>query len=415
MREEITVGVSLRKEDMKLYFFASNRKRLLFTSIIYLLITLPLSAVMILDFGAFVWGALFFALMLVFCSGVLAIATFIRYHSFMNEFEHNKNFDKILSYDFNAQGYAVNTPDGHLTMHWSNIARIIDLKPCYVIVRSMGKLNLLPKRCFNGAPELNAFRELLIANVESKKLKLRNEDFNHFSPDTVEMARPLTIQAEEKHGRANDETPHLEFSFTLTKKEIIKYNLLFYYMRSLGCLLTVLGLLLLIPVVRIFGGETELPLLTQIVVTFLCAYLLPLAPALIYVMSVRNYKADTSLRNSTTYRFYSDHMTASNDRGISDKHYADFRKLSKLGPFYLLFITKRLAYIIPERAVEDKAAFDDFFRFLKQENRRLNSYAMTNTQPPADEPSLFCTNCGVARPSPAHKYCANCGKEYINK
>ncbi|NLM36223.1 MAG: hypothetical protein GX206_12355 [Clostridiales bacterium] len=87
---------------------------------------------------------------------------------------------------------------------------------------------IIPKRCFENKEEFNNFVDFLYSEIDRKKFKVKGYKFDGFSPDSGEIALPKAESAEyrAKTDITDNSTPIMEVTFTNTKEELLKANLI---------------------------------------------------------------------------------------------------------------------------------------------------------------------------------------------
>jgi hypothetical protein len=423
MPETVTLDVALTRRDLKEYFFAANKRTIIFSAIAYGLLLLAVlfyivSSVYLMYFS-FLTTALFIAVYLFF-GAMTFLSLYLRYRRLTVEFQSNTNIDKTMRYEFTALGFSVAAAHGHLSIGWRDIVRIVEYPTMFLLVQSLGKAGILPKRCFYGPAALNAFIGIVSAGVDKRKLRLKNYPFIGFDPAAPRQAPGIQSGNDTAAAWSAGKAPEIVLQAMMTKHDYLKYNFYHYYTGMSGILLTVLGLILFPLAAATFERGAAAMTLLFVVELVLGVYFVLGAPALILIQASRLYKTDASIKDTLTeYRFYGGHIEIQNEKGMSRRAFGEFRKLIRLKWAYLLYIAKNLAYVIPSRYIQDAAAFDRYFSYMQAENTRLK-YAPAAPPPvPAAPPQAppvlqarFCERCGKPRQSPEYHFCPACGNSY---
>ena len=413
MPEKISLTVALTKQDMKQCFFAVNKALVILSVVVAGLLLLVnifhlITSVAFLSFSLFTTAL--FALVFLLLAAMMFLSFYMRYKRFVGDFE-KKSHDKTMVFELDRQGFTMTEAHGRMTMGWGDIARIIEYPPMYLIIQSVGKIAVIPKRSFRGPDEQSAFIAIITAGVDARKLKLKNYPFRAYAPVPSREVHEPAGEGKAAEPRNTQEPPLIELEVVMTGRDYLKYNFYNYYTKPAGPAVTVLGLIIMAAVIWAYSsGEIYLSRFTAILLAVLGAWFALGAPLLLLVQGIRVYKSDATIRDAvTTYRFYGGHMSVDNVKGMNTWRFGEFRRLVRAKAFYLFYITRNMAYVIPRRCIPDGAAFDRNFESMKAENERLRNAPAYPAPPVMDR---FCDRCGAPRQAPGHMFCIVCGKRF---
>lgn len=88
-------------------------------------------------------------------------------------FNSNKLLQQQMRYDFGDVSFNLNSESGSANIKWENLYKVNEYKEVFALFISRLQAYIIPKRCFENKEDMERFKEILRANIFSKKLRLR--------------------------------------------------------------------------------------------------------------------------------------------------------------------------------------------------------------------------------------------------
>jgi hypothetical protein len=135
-------------------------------------------------------------------------------------FQKSKLLSNPQCFEFQDEGIKITSPIANSTIYRSDIFKIKELKPCFIIFISPLKYTLIPRRCFCAQEELILFRHLITQKMDKKKYKLKKYRLGKAAPDNEQSIpfQPPNSSTVEPEG-----SPLLKVNIHLTKKEHLNF------------------------------------------------------------------------------------------------------------------------------------------------------------------------------------------------
>ncbi|MFZ5987947.1 MAG: YcxB family protein [Bacillota bacterium] len=285
------------------------------------------------------------ALAILFFSGIFLLPGTMAYLIQRNNYKKSKLLGELQCYEFNEEAVRISSSSGSFSLIWNDIFKVQELKPGFLIYSSPVKVFIIPRRCFTSQEQLDKFRSVLSSRVDKKKLKLKRYHIGKNSPDFGEV---LYTDPVEKTCEHHEDDLLLELNFSLIRKDILSTNFKLYYTSPGGLIITGIGVLSLYGYVRclLTLGYNLFPILPLgVLFTFF-------VPFLIYINSSKQFKEDTALQKSFTYKFYNDEYIVEHPSGINRIRWSDLVKAKETKTAFLLYISTQMIHVIPKRVFE---------------------------------------------------------------
>ncbi len=194
MQENLRINVKLNLKDIRSY---SNSKVLknIFNIIFVILIGLIAMSTILMMIGEILLSQnfitkmntfLIFTLLFLFILVIQSLPVFISYMLKRSKFRKNKQLGNLYCYEFMEDGIKCGSSDGSRHVSWTEVLKIQELKPCFLICTAQNSFLIIPRRCFHSADELDIFFNLIKNKADSGKLKYKKYKTQKFSPDCVD-------------------------------------------------------------------------------------------------------------------------------------------------------------------------------------------------------------------------------------
>ena len=359
MQEDIVVNVNITRKDIKNYYFEKNR-----AAHMVMLVGFIIMLVMVLYFIFLLavymdWYMLLFLiiLMLAIITAFTLLPLVFRYRAQIKELSGNNELMRPHCYRFNAAGYTSLFISGSSTIRWIHVDKIKVMKHSVFIYLTPYKINIIPKRCFAGEAQFEAFIKIISENAAEGKLHIKNRAFSieemEDKPCPGDHLNERN-EAESIHNNSAGNNEFLEVSFTLTKSDLRSITFSQYYLRLRGMLITIVGLLLIgILIFDLIKGIATIP-----VIPLVGALITAAAPIMLYVNSDRMYHKERLFEKPYTYKFCNNCFVIILPEETAHVLWENVFKVSRSFGSYLIHTTKLQAYFIPKRIVKTMSPED---------------------------------------------------------
>lgn len=356
MQEILSINVKYTLKDLKAFSFAKARSGFRMVGFIFCIIltiffaygivlavlTIPSVVVIFMSLTSMVVPALLIW-------GFYLLPAFLTYSQLRTSFIKSRLLGLLQCYRFFDDRLEICSENGNFSLLWNDIYKVQELKPCFIIQSSPGKMSLIPRRCFESQEQLDLFIDIMKSRMENNKIKLKGYRLKNSNPDygeikyyeNIDKAAGLEIEQGE---------PILEVQFSLLKNDYLDFNFRLYYTKPTGLILTAIGILLLAATIRNFILSIGNPILS-LVLGIVFTFALPLK---LYYSSVKCYERDAALQKPYIIRFYSEYFVVEHPSGTNKIKFCDLVKVTEFKSAILLFVTTQIAHIVPKRVFEGR-------------------------------------------------------------
>jgi hypothetical protein len=201
-------------------------------------------------------ASVFFLVAITFLPGILL------YLTYMISSKENRLINILQCFDILDDRITITSKSGCFTLLWSDVHKISELKPCFIIYSSSSKAFLIPRRCFENQEQLGLFINILKDHVDIKKLKLKGYRLKKSMPDSEKPFDAELVGESEPAGQfdlvdqnwkeadSSGDNPILELQFSLTERDLLSFNFRVYYTSPTGLIFTGIGALFLFGYIR---------------------------------------------------------------------------------------------------------------------------------------------------------------------
>lgn len=341
--KDFSISKSFQNKFSKTKFFFIGFITIMFIFLIFLSISVqPIDGVTIKLIFILIAAYLFFI-------SIIFSPVIINYLSNIYNYKKSVLLQNLHCYNIVDNGIFFSSSREKYTFTWSEIRKIQELNPCFLIVDTSGKYYIIPKRCFDNAAHLNNFISIIFSKLERNKFKLTGSKFDKFSPESGNL---VVLQENQVSMPEDTSEPFSETKFMLNKKELIKVNYKIYYANPLGIIVSILGMLFLTSFMRmILQGSIYLPsLLFALSLGTLFTIFIPVS---IYINTSNRFKKSDMLKSPYIYKFYSDYFTINHPSGCGQVRWSDLVKAVEQKSSILFYVTTQTAHIIPKSVFQD--------------------------------------------------------------
>lgn len=266
-----------------------------------------------------------------------------------NNYKKSPILHHMNLYTLTDEGITLSSNSGVYNLKWSEISKVQELKPCFVITDILGKCYVIPKRCFDNEEHLNDYIRIMLSRINKSKFKLSAMKFNNFSPD---YKKSTIISQTHLSTELNEPEPFSEIKVLYNKRELLRINYTIYYTSLPGIILSVLGLLFLSSFVKmlIYGYINFISLIIALFMGFNFTFLIPIS---FFIKTSIQFKKSDMMKNSYTYKFYSDYFIVNHPSNSNRILWSELVKATEQRSSILLYQTTQLAHIIPKNAFQN--------------------------------------------------------------
>lgn len=304
-------------------------------------------------------------ILVLICSVFEFLPYLIMYLAYRNNYKKSKSIRAMQCYEVSRESLVISSEEASTTIKWHELFKIQEFKRCFLIYQSSAKILILPKRCFESQEQLEEFRNILKGCVQREKLKLKNYKLTYSSPDYCDTDFEALNSGGEKSVEVNeDQKPEIMFEVVLDKKEYIKFNFIYYYMKPIGIVLTIIGICLLVKGLIDVGQINNyglIPKMLCLLSLVFGSFLTLLMPLTIFISSNRAFDNDALIKKPVLYKIYKDHYVVEHPSSVSNSEWTKLVKVVNAKQAIFLFITTNMVHMIPKRAFEGRE--DDLLKF----------------------------------------------------
>lgn len=352
MQEALKIFIKYTNKDLRAYSFAMTYGKyggggLVLLGFPILLLAIAIITI-ILDQSRGLKETLFLMVPLLIIIGMLLLPGVLIYYVQIYSFKRSKLLGGLQCYEFHGDQIRSSSRNGTFSIAWSDIYKVRELKPCFLIYQSPAKIYVIPRRCFSDQEQLERFLSILEDNVDRKKLKIRRYRLGKSRPDSSEGFITPTAPKEDNSCGAQ----LMEIEFVITKKDYIGYFFRQYYTKPSGLVITGLGVYFIynyISKVADMGVAIIGSLITG-------AFLVFLIPVILYINILRQFDKDTVYRQPYLFRFFDDCYTLEHPSGNNRIFWRDLVKINETRQEYIFFVTTRMVHFIPKRVFAGREA-----------------------------------------------------------
>jgi hypothetical protein len=363
MDELLKINFKYTIEDIKSYFFSKmfSRLSIKLSMIIFVFIFLLIFFATVIEINnnkAFQPTFFMETLIGIIIFSCVWIIIYMFFRSALIKNFHQSNTQKhIQSYIFMNEKITITSETGNFSIMWEEVYKIQELKPCFLIFTSPVKYFIIPRRCFIDSKQLALFYEIISSKLKKKKLKLKHYKLGKVSPDLIEGSVPSAVQ---QTNIISKDKQLFELHFSLTSKDVISMNIMQYYTKPAGILITILGTVAIIYSLIIDNFKEPLKLMILI----FGISIVFISPIKLILTFYKNYNKDAQLKKPYNFRFYKNSYVIEHESGINRVSWSDLVKIDELKSAFLLYTTKQIAHIIPKRAFAQEDNKEKLFREL---------------------------------------------------
>lgn len=314
------------------------------------------------DDGVLLFIVLAFVFLLIVITFLPGILLYLIY---MNNSKDGGLISILQCFDILDDRIIITSNRGGFTLLWSDVHKVSELKPCFMIYSSPAKIFLIPRRCFENQEQLNLFIKILKDHVDRKKLKLKGYRLKKSMPDSGEPFNTEPTGQNGKDADSSGDNPILELKFSLIEKDLLSFNFWSYYTSPAGLIITGIGALILFGYVRNLV-EYERNLLVALFLGLLFVFIFPLT---IYLRIHKQFQKDSVFNKPFTYRFFEDYYQIDYSSGSSRHFWTDHVKIAESKTTFSFFITKQMVHLIPKKVLNEQANELLLLKSLVEKNR----------------------------------------------
>ncbi|MFY9221194.1 MAG: YcxB family protein [Blastocatellia bacterium] len=78
------------------------------------------------------------------------------------------DFQKDIRYSFSDDGYETSFSKGFSQVNWDNLVKVSETNKCFLFYLQKSMFQVIPKRAFNNADEINSLRKIIASKLGSK-------------------------------------------------------------------------------------------------------------------------------------------------------------------------------------------------------------------------------------------------------
>ncbi|MGW8262335.1 YcxB family protein, partial [Bacillus sp. LR--39] len=97
------------------------------------------------------------------------------YVKFSRTYKKNERMKSKRTYTLNQEGIRICSKKYDLIFNWDEITAVFEYKNIFRVNTSSGQYIAIPKRFFHSEVEMNRFKEIILKNTETKKLKFKKD------------------------------------------------------------------------------------------------------------------------------------------------------------------------------------------------------------------------------------------------
>lgn len=368
MQELLSLNVKYTLKDMREYSFAKARTGInlaMFIACIVLTILIALAIMsIILVFPNTEERNIYIILMvilLLFFWSFSLLTPLISYLILRSYFTKNRHLEVLQRYRLFDDRLEIISEAGSFAIWWRDIYCIRELRPCFVIQPSSGKMYLLPRRCFESQEQLDLFMDIIKSRLHPGKLDLKAYRFKISSPDHGEIKNSeCTGQTTEIKNETG--VPIMEVQCSVSKNEYIALKFRRYYTQPAGLLTIAIGILCIYTSIR----NLSLGISNSIVTLGLGVIFTFVIPLKLYFDSTKSYESDAAIQKPYTIKFFDEYYVIEHPNGASKTLYSDLIRVKEEKTAILLFVSTNLAHTVPKKAFEGREdelkALEDLLR-----------------------------------------------------
>lgn len=357
MQEKLGINVKYTLKDLREYSFAKERSGIqkamfIFRIVFAIMLTLGIAAV-IPDFVNGVENGIYIVivtivLLLFICSFDL-LGPFLVYLRLRDSFKKSKLLGILQCYRFFDDRLEIISETGSFTLWWRDVYSIRELRPCFVIQPSPGKIHLVPRRCFESQEQLDLFMNIIESGVGKRKIKLKGYKLKNSSPDHGEIkTSECTDQTAEIKNEQGE--PILEVQCSILRDEYVGLNFRLYYTKPAGLLVTAIGVLFIYSSIRNLSFNP----MSSFVALALGVTFIFFIPLKLYFSIIKRYENDAAIRKPYIIEFYDEYFVVGHPDGANKILYSDLVRVIEKKTAIMLFVTINTAHIVPKRAFEGR-------------------------------------------------------------
>ncbi|WP_181216781.1 YcxB family protein [Bacillus subtilis] len=120
---------------------------------------------------------LFMNSMLIIVMSVLftLLLLLLLYVKFSRAYKKNERMKSKRTYTLNQEGICISSKKYNLIFNWNEITAVFEYKNIFRINTSSSQYIAIPKHFFHSEEEMNRFKEIILKNTETKKLKFKKD------------------------------------------------------------------------------------------------------------------------------------------------------------------------------------------------------------------------------------------------
>ncbi|CAI6237488.1 putative protein YcxB [Bacillus subtilis] len=97
------------------------------------------------------------------------------YVKFSRAYKKNERMKFKRTYTLNQEGIRICSKKYDLIFNWDEITAVFEYNNIFRVNTSSGQYIAIPKRFFHSKEEMNRFKEIILKNTETKKLKFKKD------------------------------------------------------------------------------------------------------------------------------------------------------------------------------------------------------------------------------------------------
>lgn len=98
----------------------------------------------------------------------LILITFFIFFSGYLAYKRVPDFQKDIRYSFSDDGYETSFSKGFSQVNWDNLVKVSETNKCFLFYLQKSMFQVIPKRAFNNADEINSLRKIIASKLGSK-------------------------------------------------------------------------------------------------------------------------------------------------------------------------------------------------------------------------------------------------------